>query len=126
MVPRDADCFLAFAGLRDIVGGLHPYERVHFHPEGFLDAQRISPERSALPFSKLDNAGRETRSAAAAAVTERPAGWIISVRIKSPGCGGFFMGMALAPLRSSGSLPRSRRKSRSPSCRYGRSAAGCG
>jgi hypothetical protein len=41
----------------------------------------------------LDRAGRETLSAAAAAVTERPAGSMISVRIKSPGCGGFFIGM---------------------------------
>src|SRR5215467_9248930 len=68
-----------------------------FTPKAFSMRSAMSPERSELPFSKLDNAGRETRSAAAAAVTERPAGWIISVRIKSPGCGGFFMGMALAP-----------------------------
>src|SRR5258708_21553609 len=34
----------------------------------------------------------------AAAVTDSPAGSIISVRIKSPGWGGFFMGIALAPL----------------------------
>src|SRR5713226_10474036 len=55
------------------------------------------PERSALPLSKLDSAGRETRSAAAAAVTVRPAGLIISVRTKSPGWGGFFIGMAFTP-----------------------------
>jgi hypothetical protein len=47
-----------------------------------------------LPFNKLDNAGRETPSAAAAAVTVKPAAATISVRIKSPGWGGFFMGMA--------------------------------
>jgi hypothetical protein len=52
---------------------------------------------SELPFNRLDRAGRETRSAAAAAVTESPAGSMTSVRIKSPGCGGFFMGMVLAP-----------------------------
>jgi hypothetical protein len=57
----------------------------------------ISPERSALPFSRLDNAGRDTFSAAAAAVTDRPAGWMISVRMKSPGWGGFFMGIVFAP-----------------------------
>src|SRR5260370_29347735 len=57
----------------------------------------ISPERSALPLSRLDRAGRETWSAAAAAVTERPAGLIISVRIKSPGWGGVLMGMAVTP-----------------------------
>jgi hypothetical protein len=41
-----------------------------------------------LLFSKLDRAGRETRSAAAA---DRPTGSMISVRMKSPGYGGFFM-----------------------------------
>ena len=51
----------------------------------------MSPERSALPLSKLESAGRETRSAAAA-VTDRPAGSTISVRMKSPGWGGFFNG----------------------------------
>jgi hypothetical protein len=51
----------------------------------------MSPERLALQLSRLDKAGRDTRSAAAAAVTERPVGWMISVRMKSPGCGGFFI-----------------------------------
>src|SRR5215469_3292174 len=57
----------------------------------------ISPERSALELSRLDRAGRETRSTAAAAVTERPAGSMISVPIKSPGWGGFFIGIVSAP-----------------------------
>src|SRR5208337_247490 len=68
-----------------------------FTPNAFSMRSAMSPERSALPFSRLDSAGRETLSAAAAAVTDRPAGWIISVRIKSPGWGGFFMGMAFTP-----------------------------
>jgi hypothetical protein len=54
------------------------------------------PERAALPFSRLDNAGRETLSAAAAAVTDRPEGWMISVRMKWPGWGGFLIGMPLS------------------------------
>src|ERR1700691_2812777 len=66
-------------------------------PKAFSMRSAISPERSALPLSRLDNAGRETRSAAAAAVTVRPAGSIISVRMKSPGWGGFFIGMFFAP-----------------------------
>jgi len=57
----------------------------------------ISPDKPAFPFSKLDKVGRETPSAAAAAVTDKPAGSIISVRIKSPGWGGFFIGMAFSP-----------------------------
>jgi hypothetical protein len=57
----------------------------------------ISPDKPALPFSKLDNVGRETPSAVAAAVTVNPAGSTISVRIKFPGWGGFFMGIAFSP-----------------------------
>src|SRR5271157_4352440 len=65
-----------------------------FTPKAFSMRSAMSPERSALPLSRLDRAGRDTCSAAAAAVTDRPAGAIISVRMKSPGWGGFFMGMA--------------------------------
>src|ERR1700691_1554228 len=64
-----------------------------FTPKAFSMRSAMSPERDALPFSRLDSAGRETFSAAAAAVTDSPAGWMISVRMKSPGWGGFFMGM---------------------------------
>jgi hypothetical protein len=38
--------------------------------------------------------GRETPNASAAAVTVNPAGSTISVRIKSPGWGGFFIAIA--------------------------------
>src|SRR5438876_7536385 len=68
-----------------------------FTPNAFSMRSAMSPERSALPFNRLDSAGRETLRAAAAAVTDRPAGWIISVRMKSPGWGGLFIGMAFAP-----------------------------
>src|SRR5690348_10522859 len=68
-----------------------------FTPKAFSMRSAMSRERSALPLRRFDNAGRETWSAAAAAVTDRPAGWIISVRMKSPGWGGFFMGMARSP-----------------------------
>jgi hypothetical protein len=64
-------------------------------PNAFSMRSAISPERPAFSFSKLDNVGRETPNAAAAAVTDRPVGSIISVRIKSPGWGGFIMGMAV-------------------------------
>ena len=69
-----------------------------FTPKAFSMRSAISPDRSALAFNKLDRAGRDTCNTAAAAVTDRPAGSMISVRIKSPGCGGFFMGMVFAPL----------------------------
>lgn len=53
----------------------------------------MSPDKSALPFSKLDKVGRATFNTFAAAVTDKPAGSMISVRIKSPGWGGFFIGI---------------------------------
>jgi hypothetical protein len=31
---------LSLARLRNVVGGLHPHQRVHLHPECFLDTQR--------------------------------------------------------------------------------------
>src|SRR2546428_2901121 len=66
-------------------------------PKAFSIRRAILPESAALPFKRLDKAGREICKAAAAAVTERPAGSMISVRMKSPGCGGFFMAMGIAP-----------------------------
>jgi hypothetical protein len=69
-------------------------------PNAFSMRSAMSPERSALPFSRLDKAGRDTFSAAAAAVTDNPAGRIISVRMKSPGWGGFFMGISSRTARA--------------------------
>src|ERR1035441_10672705 len=66
-------------------------------PKAFSIRRAISPERSALPLRRLDRAGRDTCSATAAAVTVKPAGMIISVRMKSPGWGGFFIGIAFSP-----------------------------
>jgi hypothetical protein len=74
---------LALAGLGYVVRGLHAHERVHLY------------ERPDLLFSKLDNAGRETPRATAAAVTVKPAGSMISVRMKSPGWDGLVIGMVL-------------------------------
>ena len=68
-----------------------------FPPKAFSIRSAISPERLDFLLSKLDKVGRDTCNAAAAAVTDKPAGPIISVRMKSPGWGGFFMGIALTP-----------------------------
>src|SRR5262245_28926493 len=51
----------------------------------------MSPERSAWAFSRLESATRETPSAFAASVTVRSSGSRISVRMNTPGCGGFFI-----------------------------------
>src|SRR5713226_8103075 len=66
-------------------------------PKAFSMRRAMLPESEAWPFRRLDKAGRETRNAAAAAVTESPAGSMISVRIKSPGCGGVTMTMKNPP-----------------------------
>ncbi len=75
MYSSHPDLLLALAGLDDVVGGLHSHESVHLHPKSLFDAQgAMSPERSALPLSMLDSAGRDTASAAAAGVTDKPEG----------------------------------------------------
>jgi hypothetical protein len=68
-----------------------------FTPKAFSIRSAMSPERLALPLSRLDSVGREIPSAAAATVTDKLAGPIISVRMKSPGWGGFFIHMAFTP-----------------------------
>ena len=37
--PLHVNLLPALAGLGNLVGGLHPHERVHLHSEGLLDAQ---------------------------------------------------------------------------------------
>src|SRR5579862_1198228 len=54
-------------------------------PKAFSIRKAISPESAALLFKRLERAGLETPKAAAAAVTERPAGTMISVRMKIAG-----------------------------------------
>ena len=34
----DADLFFPLPGLGDVVGGLHPHERVHLHAESLFEA----------------------------------------------------------------------------------------
>lgn len=75
--------FLAFPSPDNVIRGPCPHERVHFYVKDFLNTEcHISRE---VGLSRLDNVGRETPIAMAAAVTVKPAGSIISVRMKSPG-----------------------------------------
>ena len=41
--PPQMDLLLALAGLGNVIGSLHPHERVHLHSKGFLDAERHIP-----------------------------------------------------------------------------------
>jgi len=34
------DLLLTLAGLGNVVGGLHPHQRIHLYPESFLNAER--------------------------------------------------------------------------------------
>ncbi len=43
--PPHMDLLLTLAGLGDVVGGLHPHERVHLHSKGFLNAERRGKSR---------------------------------------------------------------------------------
>src|SRR5208282_668510 len=54
----------------------------------------ISGEIPLLPLTMLFTAWRVTPSTLAAAVTDSPSGSRQSSRTDSPGCGGFFIGMA--------------------------------
>jgi hypothetical protein len=80
-------------GFVQVVSRLHPHQRIHLRVKRFLNPQchiagnAISPDKSALALSRLDRVGRDTCNATAAAVTVRPTGGIISVRIKLPGWG---------------------------------------
>ena len=58
----------------------------------------MCPDKSALPFKRLESVGRETLSAFAAADTERPRGSITSVLMNVPGCGGLSMRMDVVSL----------------------------
>ena len=89
------DLLLAFADLGDVVGSLHPHKCVHLHSKGLFNAERHVPGKVGLAVKQARQRRPGHLSAAAAAVTDRPAGSIISVRMKSPGWGGFLMGMVV-------------------------------
>jgi hypothetical protein len=61
------DFLLTLASVGDVVGRLHPHERVHLHAESLLDTSPMSLARSAAPFIKLERAGRKSWSAVSAA-----------------------------------------------------------
>jgi hypothetical protein len=46
--PSHMDLLLTLAGLGDVVGDLHPHERVHLHSKGFLNAERHIPGKVSL------------------------------------------------------------------------------
>jgi hypothetical protein len=94
----DANLLLPLASLRDVVGRLHTHKRIHLDAESFFDPERHIAGKIRFAVERLESAGRETRRTVAAAVTESPAGSMISVRTKSPGWGGFFMGMSLCTI----------------------------
>src|SRR5271169_1430743 len=60
-------------------------------PKAFSIRNAMSPDSAARPFSRLDKVTRETWSARAAAVTDRPSGSMTSVRMNCPGWTGFFI-----------------------------------
>src|SRR5216683_6242919 len=63
-------------------------------PNAFSMRRAISGVSAALPCSRSESVARRTFKISAAFETLRPSASIISVLIKSPGCGGFFMGIS--------------------------------
>src|SRR5271165_6251555 len=55
--PLHADLLLAFARLGDVVGGLHPHERVHLYAEGLLNTQRHVARKVSLPVEQTRQCG---------------------------------------------------------------------
>jgi hypothetical protein len=68
------------------------------HPERLLDAQSHIPREACLAVQQARQR-RPGNPSAAATVAVNPAGAIISVRMKPPGWGGFFIGIAASPSR---------------------------
>jgi hypothetical protein len=48
---------LAFAGLSNVVSGLHSHERVHLHSKSFLDAERHVPGKVSLAVEQAQQHG---------------------------------------------------------------------
>src|SRR5579863_7190143 len=63
-------------------------------PNAFSMRRAISGVSAALPCSRSDSVARRTCKISAAFDTLRPSASMISVLIRSPGWGGFFMGIA--------------------------------
>ena len=55
--PPHMDLLFTLAGLGDVVGSLHPHERVHLHSEGFLNAQRHVPGEVGLAVKQAGERG---------------------------------------------------------------------
>src|SRR5258708_38327554 len=63
-------------------------------PNAFSMRRAISGVSAALPCRRSESVARRTFKISAAFDTLRPRAWMISVLIKSPGWGGFFMGIS--------------------------------
>src|ERR1700722_2994060 len=69
-------------------------------PNAFSSRSAISEDTAALPWATSDNVARRTPRIAAARVMVRPSAKMISSRMTSPGCGGFFIGISVRSLSS--------------------------
>lgn len=55
--PPYMDLVFTLAGLGDVVGGLHPHERVHLHSKGFLNAECPIPGKVNLAVKQAGQRG---------------------------------------------------------------------
>jgi hypothetical protein len=92
--PPHADQPFAFAGLRDVIGSLHAHQSVHLHAKRLFNAERHVAGQVGLLVEQARQRGPRDAQGCGSLVTVMPAASTSWVRIKSPGWGGFFMGMA--------------------------------
>ena len=59
-VTLDPNIAFAHPCAGDIVGRLHPHERVHLDAEAFSMRNAMVPDKSERPLRNVDSAGRET------------------------------------------------------------------
>jgi hypothetical protein len=90
---RNANLIFALPRLGNVVGGLHTHECIHFHPESFFDAQRHIARQIGLTIEEAGK-GRARNLQRGGRSGDGKMRRLNDLRAdKSPGCGGFFIGM---------------------------------
>jgi hypothetical protein len=95
--PPHMDLLLTLAGLGDVVGSLHPHERVHLHSEGFLNAQRHVPGEVGLAVKQAGERGTRNVQRGSSSRYRQPRRLDNLRADEISGWGGFFIGIAFTP-----------------------------
>src|SRR5882762_7900412 len=120
------DLLLAFAGLSDVVGGLHSHERIHLHSEGFLDAERHVPGKVSLAVEQAGQRGPGNMKRGSRRRYREARGFDNLRPNEISGMGRVLHTHGVYSFYPSGSLLNSGRRFRVLSCRYGTSSGDYG